>query len=244
MKSLALASHQIATAQDVARVRCRRFRTRIPFTFLGGGRGGGRRDGYPWPFPPSSSALPRSNRASERERQSVLASAAQPIHRFLRCSFHVVIVTVRDSFKGWKGGERGAIEFLYRTVLLHLSCSCRWQNPTPIGIGLLSLPLMRLRWEEGRRKALELGSFILPSLRRKGGVRHTRIPLPLLPCTPSASPSIRRFSVFARSAEQPQWERKKRAEAEARSMSSPPRMMTMGERFGRKGRSLSALPIG
>ena len=57
-----------------------------------------------------------------------------------------------------------------------------------------------------------------PSLQWKGGVRHTRIPLPLLPCTPSA-PAIRRFSVFARSAEQPQWERKKGAEA--RSMSPP-----------------------
>ena len=140
-------SRHVATAQDVARVSCRRFRTRIPFTFLGGGGGGGidgPRDGYPWPFPPSSSQDP-TERASGRERRSVLASAAQPIHRFLHCSFHVVIVTVRDSFTGWNGRERGAIEFLYRTVLLRLSCSCRWQNPTPIGIGLLSLPLMRLR---------------------------------------------------------------------------------------------------
>ena len=89
----------------------------------------------------------------------------------------------------------------------------------------------------GREEKKGLGvRLIYPFLRRgtKGGVRHTRIPLPLLPCTPSAAPSIRRFSVFARSAEQPQWERKKGAEA--RSMSPPPRrMMTMGERFGRKG---------
>ena len=93
----------------------------------------------------------------------------------------------------------------------------------------------------GGREEKGLGvRLIYPFLRRgtKGGVRHTRIPLPLLPYTPSA-PSIRRFSrsVFARSAEQPQWERKKGAEA--RSMSPPPslsrRMMTMGDRFGRGG---------
>ena len=172
----------------------RRFRTRIPFTFLGGGGGGigGPRDGYPWPFPPPSSQDP-TERASGRERQSVLASAAQPIHRFLHCSFHVVIVTVRDSFTGWNGGERGAIEFLYRTVLLRLSCSCQRQNPTPIGIGLLSLPLMRLRWEEERRrKALELGSFILSyggERRAASGIRASHFPYFL------ALPPLRPFGV-------------------------------------------------
>ena len=67
--------------------------------------------------------------------------------------------------------------------------------------------------------------------RAASGIRASRFPY-FLPY----APSIRRFSrsVFARSAEQPQWERKKGAEA--RSMSPPPwRMMTMGERFGRKG---------
>ena len=171
----------------------RRFRTRIPFTFLGGGRGGrgidGPRDGYPWPFPPSSSQDPTERAGGSVNRSS---PQQQPIHRFLLCSFHVVIVTVRDSFTGWKGGERGAIEFLYRTVLLRLSCSCQRQNPTPIGIGLLSLPLMRLRWEEERRKALELGSFILSyggERRAASGIRASHFPYFL------ALPPLRPFGV-------------------------------------------------
>ena len=178
----------------------RRFRTRIPFTFLGGGRGGGGggidgpRDGYPWPFPPSSSQDPTERASGSVNRSSPQQlRLAQPIHRFLHCSFHVVIVTVRDSFTGWKGGKRGTIEFLYRTVLLRLSCSCRWQNPTPIGIGLLSLPLMRLRWEEERRrKALELGSFILSyggERRAASGIRASHFPYFL------ALPPLRPFGV-------------------------------------------------
>ena len=159
-------------------------------------------DGYPWPFPPSSLPLFRSNRA----RASILprfgsspftppSLVPPPLSLSLHRSFHVVIVTTRDSSTGRAGGVKGG-KCLYRIVVCNalnrarLLCSCkssqqRFQRGGRAGVTRRKSTSACFRAfsaadgapkggrAEGRPRSWAHLSF---SGRGGGGSRHTRIP--------------------------------------------------------------------